>query len=139
MLVHLRHDGNDAGLGMGLRIGRIQAVYVGEDDEQVGFDEIADHSRQGIVVADFKLVDSYDIVFVDDGDDAHLQHRQQGIARIHELLTVLGIHARQQYLTDVLPVFAEHLFISVHEDALPDGATACFSRIVLGRADSPFN
>ena len=122
---------------MGLRIGRIQAVYVGEDDEQVGFDEIADHSRQGVVVADFKLVDGYDIVFVDDGDDAHLQHRQQGIARIHKFLTVLGIHARQQYLTDVLPVFAEHLFISMHEDALPNGGDGLLFADRLGPRRQP--
>ena len=121
VLVDVVDDRDDFGIIMGPRIVRVEAIDIGQEDEQVGVDEAADHSRQRVVVADFVFIDGDDVVFIDDGNDAHVEHRQQGVAGVHELAPVLGIHAGQQDLADDLAVFAEEPFIRMHEDALADG------------------
>ena len=121
MLVDVVDDGDDLGIGMGPRVVRIEPVDVRQEDEQVRIDEAADHGRQGVVVADFIFVDGDDVIFIDDGNDAHVEQGQQGVAGVHEFAPVLGIHAGQEDLADDLAVFAEKPFIRMHEDALADG------------------
>ena len=122
MFIYGVDDGDNSRIRMGLGIGCIQSIDIRKKDEQIGIDETTDHSRQRIVIANFIFIDSYDIVFIDNRNNAHFQHSKQRITGIHELAPVLGVHPCQQYLAYDLAVFTEHHFIGMHEYALADSS-----------------
>jgi hypothetical protein len=66
-------------LGRGLaRVGRVQALLVGQDHQQVGFDQVGHQRAQGVVVAHLDLVGDHGVVFVDDRQHVVFEQGQQG-------------------------------------------------------------
>ena len=89
MFIYGVDDRDNSRIRMGLGIGCIQSIDIRKKDEQIGIDETTDHSRQRIVIANFIFIDSYDIVFIDNRNDAHFQHSKiTGI----RTCSVLGVH-----------------------------------------------
>ena len=84
------------------RVFVVEAVNIGEHDEQVGVDDVRYHCREAVVVAEFGDVihffDANRIVFVDDGDDAQGKEAGEGVAGIVEAGGVFDHVAGQQQL-----------------------------------------
>ena len=76
----------------------MESTGVGQQDEEVGVHEVRDKRREIVVVSDFSalnFIHGDDIVFVDDGDDAQLEHGEEGIAGVEVTLAVGEVAARQ--------------------------------------------
>ena len=58
------------------------ALDVGQDDERVGRDQVADQRGELIVVAELDLLDRDRVVLVDDRHHAELEQRAQRVARV---------------------------------------------------------
>ena len=63
------------------RVGGKEAGLVGEDEQEVGADQGGDEGGEVVVVADFDLFGGDGVVLVDDGDDAIIEQRGEGVAR----------------------------------------------------------
>jgi hypothetical protein len=55
------------------RVGRVQALLVGQDHQRIGFDQVGDQRAEGVVVAELDLVRDHGVVLVDDRDHAQAQ------------------------------------------------------------------
>jgi hypothetical protein len=60
---------DEAGVGVLARIGRVQALLVGQDDQRIGLDQVGHQGAQRVVVAELDLVVDDGVVLVDDRDD----------------------------------------------------------------------
>jgi hypothetical protein len=60
---------DEAGVGVLARIGRVQALLVGQDDQGIGLDQVGHQGAQRVVVAELDLVVDDGVVLVDDRDD----------------------------------------------------------------------
>ena len=70
------------------RIGGVQALLIGQQNQQVGIDQVRHERRQIVVVADLDFLGRDDVVFVDDRDDLALEQREQRVARVQVALAV---------------------------------------------------
>ena len=89
------------GAGILARVGGVEAVLVGEDDQRIGLDQVGDQRPQGVVVAEFDLVGDDGVVFVDDGDDAEFEQRAQRGTRIEIAFAVGEVGMGQQHLSRI--------------------------------------
>ena len=77
------------------RIGRVQAFLVGHDHQRIGFDQVGDQGRQGIVIAKFNFIRHYRVILINDRDNIQSQQRAQRGARIQITLTIGKIFMRE--------------------------------------------
>ena len=89
-------------LGMNPWICITQSVDIGQDDEEVGLDEVGDQGREVVIVPELDLIHHHRIVLIDDGNDPELKKGQQGIAGIQEPLPVAQVIAGEENLGDHL-------------------------------------
>ena len=113
---------HETGIRVFARIGRVQTLLVGQNDERIGFHQIGDQRAQRVVVAKLDLVIDDSIVFIDNGHDAQLQQGQQGRAGVQVALTVGQVGMGQQHLRAADAVFAQLGFIHLHQAHLADGS-----------------
>ena len=66
---HVGDFGQQPRLRIGLGIGGVNALHVGQDDQHVGIDNRRHIRRQRVIVADFQFVDGHGVVFIDDGNN----------------------------------------------------------------------
>src|SRR5207248_427006 len=95
-----------AGVAADGRVGRVEAVHVGQQHQQVGLDEGGDQGAQVVVVADLDLLDGHRVVLVDDRQDAEAQQGQQRVARVEvagAVADVLGGDEAAPHLDDEPP------------------------------------
>ncbi len=93
------------------RIGGIEAVLVGEQQEQVRFDQVGYLGGQVVVVAETDLFGGDGVVLIDDRDDIVLEERFEGVAGVQKAAPVGQIGTGQQHLGDMDAVNGEVLFI----------------------------
>ena len=107
--------------GILARVPVVEAGLVGEDDQRVGLDQVGDHGRQRVVVAEADLVDGDGVVLVDDGDDAEPEQRAQRRARVEIALAVGEVLVGEQDLRGREVVLAEARFVGLDQAHLADG------------------
>jgi len=110
------------GGGVFARIGGVQAFLVGQDDQQIGFDQVGHQGTQGVVVAKLDLVVDDRVVFVDDRQHAVLQQGEQGGAGIEVAFAVSQIGVRQQHLGAAHAVFTQLGFVHLRQAHLPNSS-----------------
>ena len=108
----------------------VEAVDVGEQDEQVGPRQVADEGGQVVVVREPELLGGHGVVFVDDGQHLPLEQSEQGVAGVKEALAALQVVVGQEDLGHLKPEVGEGLFIGQHQGALAQGG----HRLLLGDA-----
>ena len=127
----------------------VEAVDVGEDNQQVGAHQVADEGGQVVVVAEFELefIGGHGVVFVDDGHHPPLEQGEQGIAGVEEALAGLQVVVGQEDLGHLEAEAGEGLFVGQHQGALAGGGhrlllrdaggTAAQAQFAAARGDGP--
>ncbi len=108
-------------------------VLIGQQDQQVGVDQVRHQRRQVVVVADLDFLGRDDVVLVDDRDDLALEQREQRVARVQVALAVGQIGARQQRLRDDQIFLRKQLVPHLHQLGLTDRGQHLLERDVLAR------
>ena len=114
------HLGNQRRRGVAPRIRRVEPILIGQQDQQIGVDEIRDQRRQVVVVADLDFLGRHDVVLVDDRNDLPFEQRQQRVARVEVALAIGQVAARQQRLRDDQIFVREELVPDLHQPGLTD-------------------
>ena len=131
------------------RIGRIavvQAVDVGQQHQQRRADQVGDHRRQPVVVAErgLQLVDADRVVFVDDRHRAVFEQRQDRVADVQIARAVVEVVGRQQDLRGVPAVGPQRAVVGFDQcfgrprprpAAGPGRSAACSAQPAHARAD----
>ncbi len=125
------------GLGVRLRarVGRIEAVDVGGDEQRIGIDQRRDHGGEIVVVAQLQFVHRNGVVLVDHRQRAQRQQFLQGGPRIEVTAAVPQIVVGQQHLRDrpfeeTLPQ-ANQLRLSERGQRLPFGHRDAAGRLAV--------
>ena len=109
------------GLRVPARVGGMEALLVGEYHQAIGFDQIGDQRRQGIVVPQPDFIGRDRIVLVDDGHALQVQQGAQRGTRIEVAGAVGEVFVRQQHLGGMQLVAAEDRFVGLHQAGLAHG------------------
>ena len=102
------------------RVGVHQAGGVGQQDEQVGTEELGDERCDAVVVAEADLVVGQGVVLVDDRDHAELEQAFDRRPRVEVLRPDHEVERCQQDLTGDHAEPAEVLAPGLHEPGLSD-------------------
>ncbi|MNT04455.1 hypothetical protein D3C72_1390340 [compost metagenome] len=102
------------------RVGIEHAVAVGEDHQQVGFDQVGDQRGQGVVVTETDFVGDHRVVLVDYRHDAQLDQGAQGAARIEVTLAVGQVIVGQENLRRVPAMLGKARLPGLHQAHLAD-------------------
>ena len=113
---------------MGLGIGCIKAVHIGQEDVHIGVHDARDESGQIVIVPDLEFIDGHDVVLIDHGDHTPLDEPLECIARVGVMMPVQRIRTGQEYLCHRLAVFGKEPLIDMHEDALAHSRAGLFAR-----------
>ncbi len=117
---------DDLGIGVAAWVGGVEAVLVGEEHEQVGFDEVGDECREVVIVTQADFFGADGVVFVDDGNDAVLDEGFEGVTGVEVAATIGEVFAGEQDLADGNLVVAEELAVDFHEARLANGGEHLF-------------
>ncbi len=118
--VTLSTSGRNVGVRVGRRRGRVEAVDVGQEDEQVGAHHGGDAGGEAVVVAVADLVGGDGVVLVDDRDRAELQQRGDGRAGVEVAAALLGVAEGEQDLPGGEAVALQRLRLGAGERDLAD-------------------
>lgn len=113
-------------------VGRVEAIAIGEENEEIGIDEIGDERRELIVIADANFVDSGDIVLVDNGKNVIIEAVEERGAGVEVTLAVAEILAGEKGLSDWNGERLEGLIPELHKESLADSGEDLFARNVFG-------
>lgn len=101
------------------RICRVEPLLVREDDQRIRLDQVGHQRTEGIVVTEFDFVRDHGIVFIDHGNHAKAQQRQQGRARIEVALTISQIGVGEQHLCAAHALLAQLGLVHLRQSHLP--------------------
>ena len=118
------HDRNQfcVGIGAGRRV--VEAVDVGQQDQQIGARHGGDARGEAIIVAIADFVGGDRVVLVDDGHRAPFQQFGDGRAGVEIAAALLGVLQRHQDLSGADAVIAEHFRPDPRQRDLADGGRA---------------
>ena len=111
---------DEHGVGVEPRVRRVQAVEVGEQDEQVGLHGVRHERRDPVVVAVAQLVAGDRVVLVDDRDAAELEQTLQRLAPVQVLVPIDEVVRVDEHLGTDQPVTGELVVVHLHEARLAD-------------------
>jgi hypothetical protein len=116
--INLFDDGN----GFRIRLAEIfdDAVHGRQNHQQIRRQQRGDERGQFVVVAEFDFRERHGVVFVDDGNDAAAEQRDERVARVEMALVMFQVLVREQNLRDVQIVLAQKVFVNRHEPRLAD-------------------
>ena len=114
--------GDEPGIGVLARVGGVEAVGVGEQDEQIGLHQQSDLRRQGVVVAEAQLVGGRGVVLVDDRDDLPLQQPVERVARVEILRARRHVERGEEHLRRHDVLVSEQLGVDVEQMSLAHGS-----------------
>ncbi len=120
LLVDALDQGDQLRVGVAVGVAVEETVDVGEDHQQVGLDQVGDHRREVVVVAEADLLDHHRVVLVDDRHDLEVEQRHQGVAGVEVAPPVGQVVAGQKDLGDGVSGLAESLLVGAHHPALAD-------------------
>ena len=118
---------HEASLGIRARVGVEQARLIGQDHQQVGFDEVGHQRAERVVVADLDLVGDHGVVLVDHRHDAQPSSVMQRRARVEIALAIGQVGVRQQDLRGRRPSAPKVGFVRLRKTHLAD----CRGRLEL--------
>jgi hypothetical protein len=107
---------------------RVEAVDVGEEDEQVRFDERGHQRAEVVVVADLDFLDSDGVVLVDDRHHAEGEQGEQRVPRVQVPRAIADVLRRQENLAHGQAVSLERDLVLPHEHGLSDRGRRLFFR-----------
>ena len=116
------HLADDPRVGVHARIGGVEAVDVGQQDQLVGRHEHRHLRGEEVVVAEGDLVGGGRVVLVDDRQHAPLEQRRERLARVQVVGARAHVEERQQHLGARHAALAQQLVVDAVELALPDRA-----------------
>ena len=93
---------------------------IGEDDQEVGIDEVGDERGQPVVVAESDLVVGDRVVLVDDRHHAELEQTTDGAARVQVLLAHAEVERSEENLSGHDAEVRERAVVHAHQPALTD-------------------
>ncbi len=105
---------------IGAGVGGVEPHLVGEEQQQVGVDEVGHQRRKVVVVAHPDLLGGDGVVFVDDRNRALVQQRGERVARVQVAAAVGQVRAGEENLGDGQGVQAEDLLVERHQPRLAD-------------------
>ena len=105
------------------RVGRVQAINIGKDDDQISIHNARNQRGHIIIIANLELVQRHHVIFVNNGDNTLLQQGHKGVAAIGITMTVNGLSTRNQHLSHNLTIISKKLFVSMHQNALSHSST----------------
>ncbi len=109
----------------------VQPLLVGQEDQQIGVDQVRDEGRQIVVVSDLDFFGRHDVVLVDDRHNLPFEQREERVPRVQIALSIGQIGTREQRLGHNQIFFREHLVPHLHQPGLPDGGQHLLERDVL--------
>lgn len=127
-------DFADAGGAGFAGVAVVEAVDVGEQDEEVGADEVGDEGGEAVVVAEADLVGGDGVVLVDDGEGAHGQELVEGAVGVAVVGAAAGVVAGEEDLSDAYAVAGEGGGVAGDEEALADAGGGLLAGEVGGAA-----
>jgi hypothetical protein len=138
----LRDELDQAGVGVCLRVVVVKAVDIRKKHQQVASQKtetmaLSVSLSPNTLYAPFQFPHRYRVVFVDDGNHAHLEQGGKRGAQVFRPSRVLHVFPREQNLPHVWPYSLKKLVIQVHQLALPTAAAACLARSSFGRQGMP--
>ena len=114
------HATHECGSRIAARIGGIEPLLIGEDDQHVGIDQI-DHQRtQRVVVADLDLIGDNGVVLVDDRHNTQTEQCQKCRARVQVTRAIGKIFIGQQNLRGLQTVGTKTRLIDLRQPHLAD-------------------
>ena len=121
-LVDPVNHGNQGRVRIAVGVGRIQAVDIGENYQQIGVDQVGYQCRQPVVVTKYlpDFVHGNHIIFVQDRDYANIQERSKRVPDIQVGLPFRQVINGEQGLRHMNAINLEHLLVSMNQAALPD-------------------
>ncbi|EON24810.1 phosphoglucomutase/phosphomannomutase [Nocardioides sp. CF8] len=98
----------------------VEAVDVGEQDQQVGVHEVRDQRGQPVVVTEADLGGGDRVVLVDDRQDAELEQLGERLVGVAVVGAPDDVVHREEHLPGDEVVAGELLLVAVREESLPD-------------------
>ncbi|CAM5250358.1 hypothetical protein SHIRM173S_11786 [Streptomyces hirsutus] len=98
----------------------VHAVHVGQQDQQVGVDQVGDEGGETVVVAEADLVGGDGVVLVDDREGAHRQQLVEGAGGVAVVGAAAHVVGGEQYLADADAVAGEGCGVTGHQQTLAD-------------------
>ena len=109
----------------------VKTVDVGDEHQRLCIHQIGDNSGKIVVVAYIasgQLVNGDRVVFVDDGDDSHIDQSGHAVNDILSVMLVFHIIAGEKHLRCLHAVFGKNFVVEKHQLTLAHGShclTAC--------------
>jgi hypothetical protein len=110
-----RYERDMLRLRIGRRIGRVEAIHVGKQDQRIRHDQLRNPRRQPVVVAVTDFFCRHRIVLVDHGHDAPFDQAPERAARVKEAAPVLRVFGGEQDLCRGDPEFVERFLVGMHQ------------------------
>ena len=110
-----------SGVRVGVRVGGVQTVHDGQQDQQRRLQQVRHHGGQVIVVAEADLGHADRVVLVDDRQTAPLEQGQDGVAGVEIAAAAVEIAGGQQNLGRGDAVAGQAFLVGAHQEALADG------------------
>ena len=130
------HLGDPPGPGLA-RVGVVQRVHVGQQDERPGPDHVRDQRGQPVVVAEPDLVRGHRVVLVDDRQDPEFEQPAQGALGVPVVRTAHQVIGAQQYLAGADAVPGERGGVPGDQQALSHARGGLLGGQVTGPARQP--
>ena len=111
----------------------VEGVDVGEQDERVGVDEVADERGEAVVVAEADLLGGDGVVLVDDRHGAVVEERLEGGSAVEVGGAAGDVVTREEYLPGGEAEALEQQRVGRHDLALAD----CGGGLRLGKRGGP--
>ena len=113
---------DDARVGIAPRVGRVETVGIGQQDQFLGAHQHRHLRRQEVVVPERDLVGRGRVVLVDDRQHAPLQQLGERLARVQVVGAGAHVKEREQHLGAGQALRAQQLVIDPVQLALPHRA-----------------
>lgn len=123
---------DEGGLWMGMGVGGVKPVNIGQQDQQVCLHAHGHHGGQGVVVPDPHFLGGHRVVFVDDGQGLQVQQTAHGVVKVLKAVRVIHIGGGEQNLGHGVIVLGKGLVIGIHELTLSHGGGGLLGGGVLG-------
>ena len=108
-------------------VGSVQAVNIRKNNYQISINYTCHQRGHIIIVANFKFVQSNNVIFVNDGNNTLLDKLHKGVTRIGVAVSIQRLRFSQQHLRHNLTVVCKNLLVGVHQNTLPYGSRSLLS------------
>ena len=115
----MRYKIEMAGVCIFSRVGGIQTINVGQQNQNISPSHRGNLRGKTIVVAKADFVGCYGVILVNDRNNAQLKQRPHGRARIQVAAPVFTVFERHKHLRGLDPVGGQNLLVGARQTDLP--------------------